>query len=684
MHFPERLPEGSLLGGYYRISAFLGAGGMADVYAGIQTDTGARIALKILKPAPDKNRQAAFNKRFLREAQIAAQIDHHNVVRILAFRTEMTLRLPEGDTGTFHRPYLVMEQLQGHDLADEIDKFGPLEPKRALKLLSGALDGLSIGHKKGVVHKDLKPSNLFVVNPRHPRRENLVILDFGVARLGQGTGETLTAQGQLFTTAPYAAPEYIREQVVSPALDVYQMGLVLAEMLTGQMVVNLNTQEMTPEAYMMACAIAHTSGVKLDPKLKHGEVGKVLQRATALEPTQRYVDAEAFCEALDTLNPAQIALAMDINPEARTQRMGSVEGPALPPPTTSEQDTPTSTPAQTPIDPAPKPTTQESVTRSSSGCSLMVGGMLGVAITTGLLLVALVGIVWWAYQNEKKQFAKRPAPASKLKQATTTKPTCASDQHFEQGQCIPKIKNNMALVPKGPFTMGFNGSDEDIQDERPSRQVSLDAFWIDIYEVSVGQYRACVDTGACTTPVKTHQHHEAYNWDASGRGSHPINGVTWSQAKSYCAWKNKDLPTEAQWEKAARGTSAAPYPWGEAPPDCRRAMMDWGGDGCGKHSTAPVESMPEGKSPYGVHHMAGNVWEWTLDVYRPDGYYGLPDRNPTVTAGGGQRVLRGGGWYSDPDDLRTTNRYAVAPAVARSHFGFRCTRSDIEAKEKAR
>ena len=232
--------------------------------------------------------------------------------------------------------------------------------------------------------------------------------------------------------------------------------------------------------------------------------------------------------------------------------------------------------------------------------------------------------------------------------------------------------SKMVLVPAGAFLRGSamgDGSD----DERPQRSIYLDAFYVDRHEVTVAQYRRCVQAGGCTVPGTR----KYCNWNESGRGAHPVNCVDWSQARAYCAWAGKRLPTEAQWEKAARGTDGRRYPWGSEAPTCRRAVMRGdGGNGCGKDRTWPVGSKPAGASPYGAQDMAGNVWEWVNDWYDKDTYASSPGRNPTGPSSGSARVVRGGSFsFDSAANLRAAYRIYYAPASRGSSIGVRCVRT---------
>jgi formylglycine-generating enzyme required for sulfatase activity len=225
-------------------------------------------------------------------------------------------------------------------------------------------------------------------------------------------------------------------------------------------------------------------------------------------------------------------------------------------------------------------------------------------------------------------------------------------------------------IPAGVFFMGCNKEvDRDCQsDEKPGRQVFLNAYFIDRTEVTVEQYSRCVRAGQCTPPEKE----EDCNWEKEGREGHPVNCLTWHQADAYCRWAGGRLPTEAEWEKAARGRDGRMFPWGNQDAGCERAVMSGATGGCGKRSTWPVCSKEKGKSPYGLCDMSGNVWEWVADWYQPDYYLLGPVKNPTGPAQGTYRCERGGSWYGVPKYLRVSNRDRDLPQARDDSIGFRC------------
>ena len=233
----------------------------------------------------------------------------------------------------------------------------------------------------------------------------------------------------------------------------------------------------------------------------------------------------------------------------------------------------------------------------------------------------------------------------------------------------------MVPVPAGPFQMGCNEAvDGDCDsDELPYHEVTLDAYEIDETEVTVAAYAACVQAGACAEPDTGYN---GCNWGAADRAEHPVNCVDWGQAGAYCAWAGKRLPTEAEWEKAARGTDGRRYPWGNATASCDFAVMYDGGVGCGTGTTWPVGSKPAGASPCGALDMAGNVWEWVADRYDSGYYASSPETNPQGPSSGSDRVGRGGGFGYDAAALRVSNRDYAPPGYAGGGLGFRCARSN--------
>ncbi len=240
------------------------------------------------------------------------------------------------------------------------------------------------------------------------------------------------------------------------------------------------------------------------------------------------------------------------------------------------------------------------------------------------------------------------------------------------------VEEEMILIPSGDFLMGSDQIDSEGKssefgfakplylDEHPRQTISLPAYWLDRYEVTQEAYAAFVAATGATSPKQ---------WvdgrPQAGKDRLPVTGVDWYEAQRYCEWRGKRLPTEAEWEKAARGTDGREFPWGNAY-DGKKANT---GDAA-RGGLVKVGSFPEGRSPYGVEDMAGNAWEWTSDWY-------LPYPNSTYQSkqfGRTLKVLKGGGWggtghYALPHFYRAAYRFPMSPNAKFADFGFRCAKS---------
>ncbi len=223
--------------------------------------------------------------------------------------------------------------------------------------------------------------------------------------------------------------------------------------------------------------------------------------------------------------------------------------------------------------------------------------------------------------------------------------------------CRAAAPSDMVYVPAGPYLMGVDRPTPDI--ESPLHQADLPAFWIDRLEVSNAAYGRCVAAGACSEPQ------DLRFFTNPAYADHPVVFVTWRQAAVYCRWAGKRLPTEAEWEKAARGPDGRAYPWGSRADPGRLNAGNWVG------GTRPVGSYPRGASPYGALDMAGNVWEWVQDWLAP--YPGGEASSPYF--GRQVKVVRGGSWNHPVEDAHSYHRDFAHPDRALAVVGFRCARS---------
>ncbi len=233
-----------------------------------------------------------------------------------------------------------------------------------------------------------------------------------------------------------------------------------------------------------------------------------------------------------------------------------------------------------------------------------------------------------------------------------------------------KDTNAWLTISAGDFVMGCAAADTDCNNnESPKHTVTISEYKIQKYEVTNAQYKACVDAGTCTAPSDTSSYtHSSYYGNAT-YDNYPVIYVSWTQASTYCGWIGGRMPTEAEWEKAARGPSPSEniYPWGDTAPTSSLANLDYNvGD------TTEVGSYASGASYYGVMDMAGNVWEWVNDWYDVSYYSSSPSTDPPGPTSGTYRVLRGGSWDVNSGNLRASNRNNHNPTLAYNVIGFRC------------
>ncbi|MGE3062130.1 MAG: formylglycine-generating enzyme family protein [bacterium] len=226
----------------------------------------------------------------------------------------------------------------------------------------------------------------------------------------------------------------------------------------------------------------------------------------------------------------------------------------------------------------------------------------------------------------------------------------------------------LIYIPAGEFTMGS----WDYDDEKPVHKVYLDGYYIMKYEVTNKQYKKfCDETGRSYPPEPRFDGMSSY---FTSYPDYPVVNVSWNDAKAYCDWADLRLPTEAEWEKAARGTDGREYPWGNENPGTNRCNYEGTEDGY--KYTSPVGSYENGRSPYGCYDMSGNVWEWCNDRYGESYYRTSKYKNPKGPNSGSERVLRGGSWYGGVGNMRTADRGNIDPAFVIDGGGFRCAASE--------
>lgn len=674
-HGPS-LHAGEVLSEKYQLVRQLGNGTFAEVWQSkvLGAADGKTVALKILHGRWCKDE--AFVRRFGIGAKILAQLSHPHIVKLIE---------PATESQGFH--YLAMEYLAGGDLYQAVlnDKSGQHRKRwiRAVLDVGRAL-GYTYGKIPKLVHRDVKPHNILLDEQGRGK-----LCDFDLVLDPTAVRGTQTAQG--LGTPDFAAPEQARDAAaVDQRADVYGLAQTMLFVLHSQ-----SFAEGRDPQRLILDQVETTSAVR-----------EVLRRATEYSPAKRTSTVAEFCSALEA--------ALQVK-----------ESPAVfaPPVLVKQVETaPTPSPFVVPKNERATSKPGPAEQRLQWGRNRWVGvvvitavvGTSGITIWqmrspnagssgngSGSVLTAILDLanpVDLASRNDLAEVADLSAAKQKIEPVATSnqgQPVEPPKQTEPTLPLLPAKIPGMIWIPEGTFMMGSNAGESD---EKPTHAVKLRGFYLDRTEVTMAQYQACVTKGGCTELAKT------VKWDQGDaawvkkwspfcnvnqpddRSQHPVNCVDWNQATAYCKWKGKRLPTEEEWEYAARGKDGRKYPWGNEAP--RAGLLNSCGSECvemlkkkelgsfspmyrgndGWDMTAPVGSVKGDKSPFGVMDLDGNVMEWVQDRYRNS--YQKSD-GPTKN-----HSLRGASWnHFIPSDARAANRNRLSPEDPVYDVGFRCART---------
>lgn len=675
----------------YEIGAEIGRGGFGIVYKARDTTLNRAVAIKALKPAMVQD--PAFMARFQHEAQAVANLKHPNIVTIYELGENQGAQ------------YIVMEFLEGASLDKVLATDAPLPLDRAADILAQIASALDYAHGKGLIHRDVKPSNIIIAPDGHA-----TITDFGLVK--DTLGSTAMTSGQIIGTPEYMTPEQVQDEPVDARTDVYALGIVLFEMLTGQVPFKAKTAYATlyKQVNEPPPSIRSLRG-DLPPAIED-----VMNNALAKQPDARYQTTGALSEAVQrAIHDATMCARAPAQAQVQVRR-NSVEQITL----------------------------LRTWAIAGSILALLVsllglGLILNVAIslkpnemvmatnsapmrTSGLMtatpssrLIGLTDCMSGLSATKQEYWDKVPIdvksnalgsqdckPIEKyIDGLMTAKPTLApqvtptvriivatatpspTPTPTETPRVTPTLRAGeervigdapMVYVPAGDFTMG---SDDDTDNEKPAHTVYLDAFWIDKFLVTNAFYKRCVDASKCSAPATYKGASKGVNTRDPYYGNpsfdnYPVIYVSWDDATKFCAWAGKRLPTEAQWEKAARGTDGRTYPWGNTWDGQRLNSWD---SSPRRDDTTAVGSYPSGASPYGALDMAGNVLEWVADWYDGNYYSSSPRNNPKGPSSGQWHIVRGGAWGYGQDFARAAARVMASPVATSMGVGFRCARS---------
>jgi serine/threonine protein kinase/formylglycine-generating enzyme required for sulfatase activity len=608
MPLPLPLAPGTLLGDDFTIREPIAAGGMGVVYRAEQRSTGRVRALKVMQLG--RAGDAVQRRRFLEEARVGARIPSEHVVEVIA----------AGDDEASGLAWLAMELLQGEDLGAYVERNGRLGAQEAGPILAELCHALAAAHSVGVVHRDIKPANVFLA--RSQRREGGVVvkvLDFGLAKVAAEMRASLTGGAG---TPLWMAPEQAElDDHVSPVSDVWALGLLVFYVLTGE-TYWLSAPGAAAGAILrevmygpLPPASDRLAAIGGGPALPEG-FDAWFARCVHRDRAARYSGAGEAWAALALVLRAVASGAMSLPtltplPEAPSPGTSSGQDRRLPPPATDTEGVLSG--GRTVLPPSVSSAPRMARRFAAAAAMVLVGGL------------ALLG-------------ARSLLPSRRLDAA----PSTAGMVRFQGG--VTSIGSREAFTPV--------------------REVRVAAFALDVTEVTMRDYRACVDKGRCTPALGVRPCTGGFE-----RPDHPVNCVALSQARLYCSSLGKRLPTEEEWELAARGKELRPFPWGSASPEERQVcwnalpkdIKDWSSDTVG---TCAVGASSGDITPDGLKDMGGNVSEWTESRYCP---YGEAACSTELY------VTRGGNWMlSQTFLLYAAARLPAPPEAPSATIGFRC------------
>jgi len=659
------------------------------------------VAIKfftVLAEADDKLRDRLLED-FVLEGKLMSELSSRSAAIVQA-RDIGKLGLPDGSW----MPYMVLEWIDGTplDMVLSAERRAGMQARdlsRTMALLEPVAIALDVAHKQGVAHRDLKPANIMVLDDPASLQPTVKVLDFGIAKVMAGTEQLqqqLQATGQQVTafTPNYGAPEQFSRNygATGPWTDVYAMALILVEVLNsgqralvGDSFFELGVASCDPNRRPTPAAL----GIAVPPG-----IDAVFAKALAIAPADRYPSMGELWRALHgVVHPGADTWRSQRTSPAIAGGSGPGASESLSPPmSTADGVAGARLMAQAP--PA----------SSSSSTGWLIGAALAVVAVAG------AGGAFLAF--ERDDVASETAPdASATVAAATAAPSASASAAGGiiawDGPC-PK---GMKPVSGGSFSMGSD--DPSFKLWQPAHEVRLDTYCLDVSEVTVARYRDCVDAGNCE-PADARPNFpkakngsdddhskqldafaEFCNWDKSGREQHPINCLSWSKANNYCKQQRFRLPTEAEWELAARGTDGRKFPWGDDTGDqtyMNAAGSEWrewlqlkelpepnslmyeASDGYA--GTAPVGRFPRAQTQAGHLDMVGNVWEWTNDWYAL--YSADEQTNPKGPSAGDRKTIRGGGFNGEfAVWINPAARFHQLATASVHAVGFRCG-SDIK------
>ncbi len=626
---------GHMFGGRYRIEEKLAEGGMSTVYKAYDPNLRRTVAIKLIHPHLSTDPE--FVRRFEQEAASVAQLRHPNIIQVYDFNQ---------DEGVH---YMVLEYVPGQTLYDLLKALNAKNQRLPLTttvpIMAIICDAVTYAHQKAMIHRDLKPANVMLNQRGEP-----ILMDFGVAKMLGESQHTMT--GAIIGTALYMSPEQAQGAAVDSRTDIYSLGIMLFEMITGRPPFEGDSAV----AIMMKHVTEPVPDIcEIDGNVPD-ELVTIVQKALAKDPAQRFQTAAQLSAALRSVesalgaNPATILSFPEPEGSAATAALPSkpaVPAASVAPPSGSEVPVaaaalspkpaaPDATYMPIPATPTlpPKPAVPAATSAPAAPPKKRSWRWLAAGLTLAVVLVLAlgVGVLYIAWQYASPRLLARaesvppagaestpPAGAESTPAAVSAPPAGAASTPPAGAESAPPAgaeslpsATGMVYVNAGRYLVGLDSQDKD---HVTPRQVELKEFWLDQYDVTNAEYAKFVVATSNPAPA---------SWNGgqlpAGKENYPVAGVTWDQAAAYCKWAGKRLPSEAEWEVAARGPQNLLYPWGD---DEHALQLPQSG-------TYAVGSYPANRSPFRAYDMAGDVWQWVGEPYAP--------------VQPGDRILRGGSY----------------------------------------
>ncbi len=694
----SELSPGAIFAKDFRIVSPLRVGGMGAVYIVDQLSTGKQRALKVMIPELAQNPE--IRDRFVLEAKAASKIESDHVVEIV------TAGVDE-ESG---RLYLVMELLRGEDLGEALERTGALPIADVADVLSQVGHALAQAHVQGLVHRDLKPENVFLaMSKRQNAAFTAKLLDFGIAKLVEdGRQKTGT---QPLGSPLFMAPEQTdRKGRICPATDVWALGLIAFQLLAGKSYWREAEEGSLASLLREICvdplAPASERAAEIGARLPDG-FDAWFSRCVNRDIDARFVDAGSAVEAFAALVPVG-ATERKLVAQAALGRTGPVAGSTTGGVVSSRSKSSAEAFEATAVAPSTTGAATGATTSAGAAPASAPSGSSPRTVAIALVVVAAaaaaIGLVVFrspsgpdaASSSASRAAASSSSATTSASASRSASPSVSGAASSGASDASGRCQAGMIYHPGAGMIMGAKDGSPDAQ---PTHKVTVSSFCLDKTEVTAAAYQACVTAGECEKPPMdvnykgiTEEARAKYRELCTSRmkdaGDHPINCVDWKEASTYCAWKKGRLPTEAEWEYAARGTSQRDFPWGDDPPsekllnacgsECAKWAVEHGVDlktmydgDDGYATTAPVGSFPRGASSLGVLDLAGNVWEWTSDWYGP--YSADAATDPKGPKEGTERVVRGGAFNGAMVDwAKPSYRWKSTPDTYNHAIGFRC------------